>query len=111
VSAKFRVGFSFAVAGFAFYVILVQAFVVRLDFTADHTYQYRSVGFRRTELGRSDPDLKNAPAAEAVKIAGTEEEAIETVWEPWSIYIVRFFLFASYVLMLGSLNFALAQRS
>jgi hypothetical protein len=104
-SAKFRRGFFVAAVGVALYVIFVLFFVVRIDFP-DHTYQYRSVGFRRTELGRYDPDLKNAPAAHAVKVVGTEEEAIETVWEPWSIDVARFLLFASYVLMLGSLNFA-----
>jgi hypothetical protein len=104
-SAKFRRGFCLAMAGVVLYTIFVQFFVVRIDFAADHTYQYRSVGFWRTELGSNDPDLKNAPAALAVKIVGTEEEAIETVWEPWSIFVARFLLFASYVLMLGSLNF------
>jgi hypothetical protein len=104
-SAKYRRGFLFAAIGVVLYTIFVLSFVVRIDLP-DHTYQYRSVGFRRTELGRSHPDLKNAPDAQAVKVVGTEEEAIETVWEPWSIHIVRFSLFCSYVLMLGSLNFA-----
>jgi hypothetical protein len=105
-STKFRRGFFVFVAGLVFYVILVMTLVVRIDFP-DNTYQYRSIGFWRTELGRTDHDLKNAPAALAVKIVGTEEEAIETVWEPWSIFVARFLLFASYVLMLGSLNFGL----
>jgi hypothetical protein len=103
-STKFRHGFFLFVAGLVLYVILVQFFVVRIDFP-DHTYQYRSVGFWRTELGRQHPELKNAPDALAVKVVGTEEEAIETVWEPWSIKVARILLFASYVLMLGSLNF------
>ncbi len=104
-SAKFRSGFFVAAVGVVLYVIFVLSFVVRIDFP-DHTYQYRSVGFRRTELGRIDPDLKDAPAALAIQIAGTDEAAIEGVWEPWSIDVARFLLFASYVLMLGSLNFA-----
>jgi len=103
-STKFRRGFFIAAAGVVLYAILAMTLVVRIDFP-DHTYQYRSVGFWRTELGRQHPDLKGAPAARAVKVVGTEEEAIETVWEPWSIYVARFLLFASYVLMLGSLNF------
>jgi hypothetical protein len=103
--ARFRHGFFFALGGLAAYAALVLSFVVRIDFP-DHTYQFRSVGFWRTQLGRQHPDLKNAPAGLAIKIAGTEEEAIETVWEPWSIYVVRLLLFASYTLTLGSLNFA-----
>jgi hypothetical protein len=104
-SAKFRRGLLLAVVGSVFYLIFVQAFTVRVDFKEDHTYQYRSVGFWRTELGRTDPELKNVPAALAVNIVGTEEEAIERVWAPWSIYLARLLLFASYVLTLGSLNF------
>jgi hypothetical protein len=105
-STKFRRGFFVAIAGFVLYTILVLSLVVRIGFP-DGTYQYRSIGFQRTQLGRSDRDLKNAPAAQAIKVVGTEEEAIETVWEPWSIHVAQFLLFTSYVLTLGSFNFGI----
>ncbi|MGO9323901.1 MAG: hypothetical protein ACLP07_05020 [Terracidiphilus sp.] len=104
-SVKYRHGFLTAVAGLAVYATLTIFFVARLDNPDSHTYEFRSVGFWRTELGRTDPKLKNAPAVLAVEIAGTEEWAIEMVWEPWSIYLVRFFLFVSYLVTLGSFNY------
>jgi hypothetical protein len=104
-SAKFRRGFLIGLICFAVCITLVMTLVVRIDYP-DHTYQYRLVGIWRTELGRENPELKNAPAALAIKIVGTEEEAIETVWEPWSIFLARILLFTSFVATLGSLNFA-----
>jgi hypothetical protein len=103
---KYRRGFSVALAGLAFYVALVVSFVVRIDNPYNHTYEFRSIGFLKTELGKTDPDLKNAPPSIAIQVVGTDEGHIETVWEPWSIFVVRFLLFVSYLVTLGSLNYA-----
>jgi hypothetical protein len=105
-NVKYRHGFLVAASGLAVYLALTLFFVVRLDNPYDHTYEFRSIGFLRTELGRTDPDLKNAPPLLAIHAVGTDEGHIETVWEPWSIYVVRFFLFASFVVTLGSFNYA-----
>jgi hypothetical protein len=103
---KYRRGLSVAMVGLAVYVALVMFFVFRIDNAYNHTYEFRSIGFLRTELGKNDPDLKNAPPKLAIHVVGTDEGYIETVWEPWSIYVVRFFLFVSFVVTLGSFNYA-----
>src|ERR1700722_10714987 len=49
-NVKYGRGFLVAVSGLVAYLALTLFFVVRLDNPYDHTYEFRSIGFWRTEL-------------------------------------------------------------
>ncbi len=101
---------AFAIALFALiaYGFLLSKFVKGVE-TPNNGVQYRTIGSQRTIEalqifpGQSDEEI--------LEKAGLNEGDIERMWTPSSVEHAQFGLFISYLVLLGSFNFAVGSYS
>jgi hypothetical protein len=92
---------------FSGYGFLVGRYIVPANPPGKGT-QYQSVGYERTQAAQIRyPGISNEALLEKVPL---NDAGIEQAWTAQSVYWVRLSLFFSYVLALGSVNFAAASR-
>ena len=90
------------------YSFLLSKFVKKVE-TPNSGVQYRTIGSQRTAEARQKFPGKSDE--EVLKVAGLNDGDIERMWTPSSVQHARFGLFISYLVLLGSFNFAVGSYS
>lgn|GEM_PF-4670641 len=100
-------GIATALIALGCYALLLIAYVPGVP-TPFNGMQYRTVGSVRTPV--ADRCTPNKTDQDLLRCGGLEDGDIETLWTPSSVYRIRFELFVSYILVLGSINVVISSK-
>ena len=103
----FAGGIAAALLSLGWYALLLIAYVKGVE-TPFNGLQYRTVGSVRTPV--ADRCTPNKTDQDLLRCGGLEDGDIEELWTPSSVYRVRFELFMSYILVLGSINVVIRSK-